>query len=71
MYRTLARQLVTASGTYVAGLQVIQIPSQRLGQVRICLDPFGAHLGQRCHALHVPAAWLQPTKAVTLDQEAA
>jgi len=70
-YRTLARPLVTVRGTYVAGLQVLEITTSRPGHVRVCLDPYGAHLGRRCHAATIPAAWLAPTKASTLAKEAA
>lgn len=61
-YRTLARPLATARGTYVAGLQVVEIRSRRLGYVRLCLDPHGAHLADRCHAVHVRPEALEPGK---------
>lgn len=62
-YRTLAQSLLTGRGTYVLGLEVIQLKTQRRGWARICLDPYGCHFGGRCHAVHVPHSWLQPVAA--------
>lgn len=54
----LHRDVTTRHGIYPAGLPVHVTGIPRRGKRRLCLDPHGIHLGDRCHTVTVPADWV-------------
>lgn len=54
----LLRDVSTRHGIYPAGLPVRVTGTPKRGKRRVCLDPHGIHLSDRCHAVTVPAGWL-------------